>query len=425
MSTYQALNPVLKIKKGIIELQKRMPFFGYFSLNLDLVEFPKTCPIQTMGVSADFKLYYSSVFVNETIPDYETLLGCIVHENAHIAFNHIGRTGDRDKQLANVAQDMVVWYITAEAGFRILTGDQYVNVSFKDKTGSCILPIVGKIVIRDIHEKSWERIYDELLEKITKSGSSPEEVMEAMAGSKSYVFDDHMHDSLSKMKPEERDMAMNKIRQAVASAYVQSKDQGNMPGTLERFVKELLKVRIPWQNKIQKYVHKTIEPKDYTYNRPHKRSYNLNLFMPSINKESVEIGIVVDVSGSISQKDCTEFISNVYAILKSCKNVKTHIYFADDKINDKYVLKGTDVNKLLSIKLKDSGGGTDMESVFIEVQKDLKNVKLLICLTDGYTHFSPSNVTKFNIVWCISKAGYSMEKAKERIKYGEIVKIDY
>ena len=76
-----------------------------------------------------------------------------------------------------------------------------------------------------------ERIYDEMIQEIENQGKSPEEVIDAMNG-KSFVFDEHMHDALKNMKPEERDAAMNKIRQAVASAYVQSKDSGSMNGTL-------------------------------------------------------------------------------------------------------------------------------------------------------------------------------------------------
>ena len=86
------MEPERRIKKAIITLQVRNPFFSFLAMNLKVKQLPKDCPMQTMGVDADWNFYYSEKFVKETIKDDQDLLiGCVCHETLHVALNHIGR----------------------------------------------------------------------------------------------------------------------------------------------------------------------------------------------------------------------------------------------------------------------------------------------------------------------------------------------
>jgi len=123
-----------RIKSQIITLQKVQPFFGYIATSLTLHEFPENVPIKTMGVDANFNLYYDEKWIDENVKDNQVLLGCVCHEVLHICLNHIGRLGTRLHTISNIAQDMVVNSICAQNNLKIVQGEGYVNVdNYKNK----------------------------------------------------------------------------------------------------------------------------------------------------------------------------------------------------------------------------------------------------------------------------------------------------
>jgi predicted metal-dependent peptidase len=214
-----------------------------------------------------------------------------------------------------------------------------------------------------------------------------------------------------------------KAKQIFASAVMNAKLKGSMPGGLERYVKDLLEPKIPWRNRLSKHIKNAIDPHDWTYRRAHRKSHSLGIFMPSVLKENIDMEVVVDVSGSVGAEDYKEFISELYSIMSVFKNIKIYLTFIDCAVTDEFELRGTEKNKLLNMTPK-GGGGTDMELAFNHIEKQNRNSKLLICFTDGYTRVGDRGGNyPFNIIWTICSDGMSEEAARNHFNYGDIIKM--
>jgi hypothetical protein len=86
-----------------IGLLLRHSFFGNLATRLQLVNADEWC--STAGTDG-LKFYYNSRFVMMLKPkEVEFLVG---HEVLHVVYDHMGRRGERDPQIWNIADDYAV-----------------------------------------------------------------------------------------------------------------------------------------------------------------------------------------------------------------------------------------------------------------------------------------------------------------------------
>ena len=406
------MEPKRKIMKAIVKLQDLQPFFAYLAMNLKII---KTDQIPTMGVDGKMNIYYSENFINNVIPDNDTLIGCMCHETLHIALEHIGRLGSRYKMLSNIAQDMVVNIICVNNNLKIISGEGYVNVDGYKNIGWINLG-QEKIHIDNVSEKSWERIYDEILEQLKDPGKTEDIIS---GGAMSIGFDTHMHEEFKNLSKEEQNMIQEQMKDILVNGYTYAKQMGKTPGNMDMYIDKLLNPKIPWQNKLRVYIKDNIDPSDWTYRKPHRKSHQLGIFLPSVLKENIEFEVVIDTSGSIGQDIYTEFMSEVYGMLKSFPNVTINIVFGDTKIRNEHMLNTNKINELKTLPVK-GGGGTDMEYVLDQLKDNERNQRLVIVLTDGYTQCNRDiNHYPFKVLWVLPEYSRS-----DHLKYGEIININ-
>lgn len=409
-----------RITKAIVSLQVAQPFFAYVAMHMKI---QPSESLQTMGVDANFYMYYNEKFIEEVVKTDDLIMGCVCHETLHLALNHIGRIGSRLHTFANIAQDMVVNMICETNNINTLKGDDYVTYDKNKDTGSVNLTAlgVGKVIIPNISEKSWESVYEELIKFINSKGKDPQ-VIEGLLKGK-IILDEHFHDSFNKMSKEEQNKVMEDIKNILVDGYTYSKQIGKVPGGIERYIKEILSPKIPWQAQLMKYLKNGIEPKEWTYRRPHRKSYNLDIYIPSVLKENMNVNILVDTSGSIDHKSYTEFISEIYNMMRVIPNVKVWLAFIDTKIRNEYELISNNREMLLSIKGK-GGGGTDLEIGLDYIKDTKKDCPVTIVLTDGYTDCDRKpNTYPFDVIWCICESGMDIKDANHHFKYGKIIKM--
>lgn len=395
-----------KIKRAIIQLQGLQPFFSYVAMNLRIIE---TERIPTMAVDGNLNLYYNRNFVEHTIRSEKILIGCICHESLHVALEHIGRVGNRHRMISNIAQDMVVNMICVTNGLNVIQGKGYVNVDSYSNTGSVILKD-KEIKVNNITKKSWEKVYEDIISQL----DDPEETEKSLSNIPSLCFDSHLHDEFEKLSKKEKNILKERIKDMVLNGYTLAKQMGNVPGNLDYYLDSLLNPKISWQNKLRSYMKESIDPRDLTYRRPHRKSHALNIYTPSIIKEGIELYIVIDTSGSISMDIYKEFISEVSGILNSYNSVNATLVFGDTEIRNEYNLKSSDTNKLKSLLVK-GGGGTDMEFILSQIKDRRVKIPLVIILTDGYTNcVQKAQDFPFKVLWVLTKDGES-----EHLKYGD------
>ena len=92
-----------KLITARVGLLLRASFFGNLATRLKLVNADEWCPT---AATDGRNFYYNSRFVNDLKPkEVEFLFG---HEVLHCVYDHMGRRGDRDAQLWNIADDYCV-----------------------------------------------------------------------------------------------------------------------------------------------------------------------------------------------------------------------------------------------------------------------------------------------------------------------------
>ena len=107
---------------------------------------------------------------------------------------------------------------------------------------------------------------------------------------------------------------LKKIRDEVKEAMVsaaQSTGASNLPGALQRLVKDLTEPKMDWREILQQQIMSTIKS-DYTWMRPSRKSWHTSAILPGQNNdEMIDICLALDASGSISNDQCKEFLTEV------------------------------------------------------------------------------------------------------------------
>lgn len=399
-----------KIIKARVMLQKTHPFFSYIALHLTMIE---TEDVPTMGVDAKGNCYFNSKFV-ESMSEPE-VKGVVCHEIMHVVLEHLKNLLGRHPQVANIAQDLVINDILQSNQLALPKGGLIPhNHTFT----------VNKTIIKDIDKKIWEMIYDEL-EKIIEKAPQSGQGMEG--------FDIHIREKSGDGdgKPEDGDGKGGKKIQGVAGspdknteeypwkqivneAYAYSKLQGNAPAGVDRLIDELNYPKLNWRELLCKFIIREI-PYDFSYMRPSRKSASTGVYIPSVQRENLEICVGVDTSGSISPDDLRDALSEVLGVIRAYDNVRMTVISCDAEVHTVGQVENEMDIENLNLK---GGGGTDFRPVFRWIEENKPQTKLLIFFTDGYGEFPED--TNIRTLWCVSKGGLELDK----IPFGERVNLD-
>ena len=393
MTTLKGLE---KIKRAIIQIQKRNSFFAYLSLYLKFEEVKKGEMSQdTMGVDVKGNCYYVKEFVDK-ITD-EELQGVITHEIGHLVFLSDLRRGNRDKIGWNCATDLAINTLLKNNNFTLPKPN--ICADYNDE-----LKIPNGKTIKKCSELTAEQIFDKfpkikqqgvIYVTFSKDGKKGGEI----GGS----FDVHieMKDGDGKGKgkdgkkkkdglggigglseKEKREIEkdwLDKIQEAI----VVSKMKGDIPKGIERLCEALHREEIDWKALLQRYVMNSI-PYDFSWNKPHKKSISTGVYMPNILKEKIKVGVCIDVSGSIGQQELTDFLSEIIGIARAFQErIDMTLYTHEVEVVDKFEVTNGSIEQIKNLKIK-GGGGTAFQPVIEHINEDLRDTKALIWLTDGY-----------------------------------------
>ena len=384
-----------RLIRARVQLQEKNPFFSYLVLNLKMVEDER---VGTIGIDAMDNLTYNPKWIKPLTDSQIEMLLC--HEVLHIAFHHLIREKKREHELWNIAIDLNVNDILVSNNFEMVEGGvipQNHSFTFPD--------MKKQITIDDINKKSSEAIYDELYSKLPKDKKT-----------KAKGFDKHnFSDGKGKTKAESKAIkeSKEKWKKLLVEASTFSKQRGNLPKGVELHIGELLNEKVNWKYLLYKYITNEL-PIDYSYSNPSKRSLASGFYMPKMRRENIEIMVAVDTSGSIGQKELTEFMSEVVYIAKSFQNVKMKVIVCDCEVQEVLEVENGNIQTLLDMKIQ-GGGGTSHIPVYKKIEEEYPTTKFVINFTDGYTEF-PTEET-LRTIWVIPK-GNNID-----VPFGEVINI--
>jgi len=378
------ITPREKIILARISLLRRMPFWGTMAMRLKPIGFPKEEAIQifgqakpTIGVDIYGNLPYNREFVADL--SQEEAMFVLAHETMHLALRHLERKGSRDERLWNVANDEAINNLLKQE-MRILK---------------------SALAHKEFEDMSSEEIYDEILKK--------EIIDQVFGGNLPDSFDVHFYDEPKKgnTPPPFQKSGQEKIDipKMIKDAAAFAKSQGKMPAGMDRLFKNLLEPKMNWKELLQKYIVSVL-PQDWTYTKPSKRSAACGFCMPSIVKETVDIIIGVDSSGSISDPEYCQFLSEIFAITRAVNNLRATVLICDAAVQQVVEI---DSNFDPGMDIKGRGyGGTSCIPVFEWIHEEKReNVKLLVYLTDGYID-EPNEMiyeSAYPVLWIVTPRG--------------------
>lgn len=341
----------------------KYPFFGSTITN---VEYQELLDIDTAATDGN-KIYYNPEFLGGLTTEEQIFI--LAHEVCHIAFNHISRRKDKDKNLWNIATDAVINQLLKKDGLKMLDGlidipeaidydaetyyekllqEQKENPNFDRKAGN------------DSHEM-WENT-DIKENGKTDTSEKEDDISEKDAFKKNREL----------KKKQLEDLKRSLIKDTVTSNEFNMSNVGSASSLIDwRYIlKETINYDVDWS-----YKNATIENGVITANLEDKA-------LPVTE-------ILLDTSGSINEDLLRTF-------LRECKNILKHskvLVGCFDTIfyGFKELRTEQDIDNMRFV----GGGGTDFD---VAVNAFSRRSENKIIFTDGEARMP---MTPVNAVWIV------------------------
>jgi predicted metal-dependent peptidase len=357
-----------KIIVARIGLLLRHPFFGNMATRLKIKDASEWC---NTAATDGRHLFYSREFFEKLTPKQVEFV--VAHEILHNVFDHLSRAENRNKRIWNAAID---YCVNGQ-----LIRDKIGDGNFKD--------------IQIYHDtkhygKSAEQIYDEIFNEMD------EQELEALG----QALDDHIDwegdgegdgkggdgSKQGKGRPQYSKEELRKIRDEIREAAVtaaQAAGAGNTPAEVQRLIKELTEPKMNWRQILRQQIQSTIR-NDYTFARPSRKGWHTGAVLPGMNfDETIDICVSIDTSGSISDAQAKDFLSEIKGIMDEYKDFNIKVWCFDTEVYNEQTFdaqSGEDITQYQPV----GGGGTEFLANWAYMKENEIVPKKFIMFTDGY-----------------------------------------
>lgn len=359
-------------------------FFGNLATRLKLVNADEWC-----GTAATdgLNFYYNSRFIMKLkTKEVEFLVG---HEVLHVVYDHLGRRGSRDPQIFNIANDYAVNADLKKhkVGEFITT----VGCLYEPKYLNWVSEAIYDDLMKNVKYIDVQSLLDQMIDDHLDGEGDGDEDGEGEGKSKS--------NGRPSMTEAEREAMRQEIKQAIISA-AQSSDAGSIPAGVQRMIKDLTEPVMPWRELIQTNLTSAIKS-DYSWMRPSRRSWHMDAVMPGMTPgEEIDVTVFIDMSGSISNKQGMQFISEVAGMMDSFDGYRIRIACFDTKVYNMQEFTSENMENIAEYQLA-GGGGTDFTCIFDYLKENAFEPNRLIVFTDGYPCGSWGDPDYTDTTWII------------------------
>ena len=349
-----------KLITARVGLLLKAPFFGNMATRMRLIQSDEWCPTAATN-GRDF--YYNSKFVEKlSVKNLEFLFG---HEVLHCVLDHFGRVGSRDRTLSNIAQDYAVNQILVD-----------------ERVGEKITQV--QICLDNKYRgMAWEEIYDELWEKAEKI---PMDQLLKQLGDQldEHIKEEGPGEESKNGKPSLTKEEAEKIKNEVKEAMIQSAaaaGAGKVPAAIQRLIKDLTEPKMNWRDVLQMSIQSLVRS-DYSFSRYNRKS-GVAILPGMMNENTIDVGIAIDMSGSIGDEDAKIFLSEVKGILDQYQDYRVHLWTFDTDVYNPVVITHDNSDEFYEYEPQ-GGGGTDFDVNYTWMKDNDVQPKKFIMFTDGY-----------------------------------------
>jgi len=312
--------------------------------------------------------FYNDEFISRL--SVKKLMFLLAHEICHGIFDHFGRCGSRNKQLANVAQDYAVNIILSD-----------------DKIGDVITE-VDICLDSKYRGWCWEEIYDSLVEE----HGDPDENLQKMLDELGDMLDEHLEQAMGnestddKGRPVMTQVDIDKVSEEMKQAMIQAASAagaGNTPAGIEKLIKDLTEPKMCWREVLRMNIQSIVR-NDYSFSRPSRKGMSSGIILPGMmNDETIDVAIALDMSGSIGAEDAKVFLSEVKGILDQYQDFTIHLWTFDTQVYNPVEITQDTAEEFYEYEPK-GGGGTDFVVNWTFMKDEDIKPKKFIMFTDGY-----------------------------------------
>ena len=296
----------------------------------------------------------------------EELYGVVIgHEPMHCAMEHFARAvGMEDKQAAQLAADLEINPICADAGFKL--------------PPSAVFPGEGEY--RDMRPGlTFEEYYD-LLVKQKQDGNSGAPSPQDGQGAQDPGGCGGVIPAPDQATAEQR---ANDWKGKVATAAQEAGRRGELPGSLQRWVDNILRPQVdPWEI-LREFMTRAAKT-EQSWSRLNRRALARGLYLPS--RRSNELGdvvLLVDTSGSMDADQLARIAGFLEGVLAANPGSLTVIYH-DTKVH--HVQEWMPESGPLTLEAY-GGGGTSHVAAFEEIENRGLEPAVILAATDLETRF--------------------------------------
>ena len=358
-----------KIVGARIALLLKAPFFGNLATRLELINADDWCPT---AATDGRRFYYNSEFV-KTLPNkqLEFLIG---HEVLHCVYDHMGRRGDRDQRLWNIADDYCVNQdlVDQHIGEKIPVGlydEKYRGWSAEE-------------VYDDLYDNAEKIDIDDLVNQLLDEHLDGDDSEQEGTG-KDEKNGQGQGSSKPKLSEAEKKEIRDEMKEAIMQAAQATGDPGKLPHGVRRMIKELTTPQLNWRELLQQQLQSTIKA-DYSWSRPSRRGWHTDAILPGNDLEKeIDICVAIDTSGSMSDNMVRDILSEIKGIMESYGSFKVHIWTFDTDVHNAQEFTQDDADDLLSYEIH-GGGGTEFDANWEYMKEKGIEPKKFIVFTDGY-----------------------------------------
>jgi predicted metal-dependent peptidase len=350
-------DPVIdKIIVARVSLLLKHPFFGNMATRLKIQEAEKWLP--TAATDGRHIFFCREFFEKLTVKQVEFV---IAHEILHNVFDHMGRREGRDPQIFNIAADYCV-------------NGQLV----RDHIGDHQIPDIKIFHDSKYYGMGAEEVYDRIFEDMDK------QQLEALG----QLLDEHIDwgsegkDGRPSYTKEQLKEIRDEIREATIQA-AQAAGAGNTPASVQRMIKELTEPKMNWRDILRQQIQSIIK-NDYTFMRPNRKGWHMNAILPGTQfKETIDICVSIDMSGSIGDEQAKDFLSEIKGIMQEYQDFKIKVWCFDTRVYNEQDFDGYTMDEFDEYEPM-GGGGTEFDVNWDYMKENDIQPKKFIMFTDGY-----------------------------------------
>ena len=372
-------------------------------INISLMGFPDTVFFASLCMSLkhrivdnfptayadgkNLRITYGKEFWNKQTMGEKT--GLTLHEVLHIVLQHTDpdRVANRIHSIWNMAADYVINLIIDD---------------LSNKFGPNIIKLPeGGLLDQQYRDMSTEQVYSKLIEQGQKA--DPNFIIDLRNGEPG-----EGEESGGGLTPQELQVEIQQIlNRAATVAKMAGAQAGAIPGVLQRLMDNLNNPKLPLEKILSRFFNQTTK-RDYSWQRPNRR-YLPKHYIPSLySKKMEDITVFIDVSGSVSQEQFTQMISEITPVIRNFNPDTLNLVQFECKITGVDKIKNIGDMALVEFK---GGGGTMFHEPVEYMRKHMPNIVLVF--TDGYFDMPDLTGVTNNIFWLINdNKSFTVNKGK-------------